>query len=102
MLIPQVAEVHRRHVNGLFDKEDPRSGSVVSLSDLKFRVFADLNSTGVKYAVKATRFDFGDKRSAGPRVNVILGVALCMLFRLHEYFVVGEVLPLTHGLGFMG
>lgn len=102
MLIPLVSEVHGWHFNGLFGKEDPRGSTVVSVSCLKFRVFADLNSTWVKHAVKATRCDFGDKRLAGPCVNVILGVALGMLFRLLEQFVVGEVLPLAHGFGFLG
>ncbi len=102
MLIPLVAEVHIGQINRLFGKEDPRGGAVVLVSNLEFRVFADLNSTGIKHAVKATRFDFGDKRSAGPSVNMILGVALGMLFGLLEQVVVGEVLPLVHGLGFMG
>jgi hypothetical protein len=102
MLIPQEAEVHRRHYNGHFGKEDPRGGAVVSVSDLKFRVFADLNSTWVKHAVKATRFDFGYKRLAGPSVNMVLSIALGMPFRLLEHFFVGEVLPLAHEFGFIG
>lgn len=102
MLIPLVAEVHRRHYKGLFGKEDPRGGAVVLVSCLEFRVFADLNSTGIKHSVKATRLDFSDKRSARPSVNMILGVALGMLFGVLEHFVVGEVRPLAHGLGFIG
>jgi len=102
MLIPLVAEVHGGLLNGLFGKEDPRGGAVVQVSYLEFRVFADLNSTGIKHAVKATRFDFSDKRSAAPSVNMILGVALGMLFGLLEHFIVGEVLPLAHGFGFIG